>query len=111
VLGQNQIAFIDRGSKDGLVPGNRLFLIRRGDGWRRTLGTTTTMARTRVRTDVPEHVSTDVTPLHGNTEDFPEEVTGELRVLRADEYSSVAIVTSAKYEIEPGDRAVARSGY
>lgn len=111
VLGQNQIAFIDRGTKDGLVAGNRLFLIRRGDGWRRTLGTTTTMARTRVRTDVPEHVATDVTPLHGNTEDFPEEVTGELRILRADEYSSVTLVTSAKYEVEPGDRAVARNGY
>jgi hypothetical protein len=111
VMGQNQIAFIDRGAKDGLVPGNRLFLTRRGDGWRRTLQTTTTMGRTRVRTDVPEHVQTDVTPLNGKTEDFPEEVTGELRVLRVDEYSSVTLVTSTKCEIEPGDRAVARKGY
>jgi hypothetical protein len=69
------------------------------------------MARTRVRTDVPEHVDTDVTPLHGNTEDFPDEVTGELRVLRADEYSSVTLVTSTRFEIEPGDRVVARKGY
>jgi len=111
VLGQNQIAFIDRGSKDGLVPGNRLLLVRRGDNWRRTLETTTTMARTQVRTDVPEHVKTEVTPLHGKAEDFPEEITGELRVLRADEYSSVTLVTATKYEIEPGDRAVARKGY
>jgi hypothetical protein len=111
VIGQNQIAFIDRGSKDGLAPGNRLFLVRRGDAWRRTLETTTTMARTRVRTDVPEHVATDVTPLHGKTEDFPDEVTGELRVLRADEYSSVTLVVSTRFEIEPGDRAVARKGY
>jgi hypothetical protein len=111
VIGQNQIAFIDRGLKDGLVPGNRLVLVHRGDAWRRTLGTTTVMARTRVRTDVPEHVDIDVTPLHGNTEDFPEEVTGELRVLRADDYSSVTLVTSTKFEIEPGDRAIARKGY
>jgi hypothetical protein len=111
VIGQNQIAFIDRGSKDGLVPGNRLLLIRKGDNWRRTLETTTSMARTQVRTDVPEHVKTEVTPLHGKAEDFPEEITGELRVLRADEYSSVTLVTSTKYEIEPGDRAVARKGY
>jgi hypothetical protein len=111
VLGQNQIAFIDRGAKDGLLPGNRLFLVRRGDAWRRTLSTTTTMGRTRVRTDVPEHVATDVTPLNGKTEDFPEEVAGELRILRTDDYSSVTLVTSAKYEIEPGDRAVARKGY
>jgi hypothetical protein len=111
VIGQNQIAFIDRGAKDGLAAGNRLFLVRRGDAWRQTLGTTTTMARTRVRLDVPEHVETDVTPLHGKTEDFPDEVTGELRVLRADEYSSVTLVTSTRFEIEPGDRAVARKGY
>jgi hypothetical protein len=111
VIGQNQIAFIDRGSKDGLLPGNRLLLVRKGDAWRRTLETTTTMARTRVHTDVPEHVQTDVTPLHGKSEDFPEEVTGELRVLRTDDYSSVTLVTSSKFEIEPGDRAVARKGY
>jgi hypothetical protein len=111
VLGQNQIAIVDRGYKDGLAPGNRLVLVRRGDNWRRTLETTTTMARTQVRTDVPEHVRTEVTPLHGKSEDFPEEITGELRVLRADEYSSVTLVTASKYEIEPGDRAVAREGY
>ncbi len=111
VIGQNQIAFIDRGSKDGLEPGNRLLLVRRGDAWRRTLETTTTMARTQVALDVPEHVDTHVTPLHGKTEDFPEEVTGELRVLRADDYSSVTIVTSSRFEISPGDRAIARKGY
>jgi hypothetical protein len=111
VIGQNQIAFIDRGAKDGLVPGNRLLLVRRGDAWRRTLETTTTMARTQVLLDVPEHVETHVTPLDGKTEDFPEEVTGELRVLRADEYSSVTLVVSSRFEIEAGDRAVARKGY
>ena len=46
VIGQNQIAFIDRGAKDGLLPGNRLLLVRRGDAWRRTLSTTTTMYKT-----------------------------------------------------------------
>ncbi len=111
ILGQNQIAFIDRGARDGLVAGNRLQLVRRGDSWRRTLETTTIMARTQVRTDVPEHVKTVVTPLVGKAKDFPEEVTGELRVLRADEYSSVTLVTASKVEIEPGDRAIARKGY
>jgi hypothetical protein len=111
VIGQDQIAFIDRGSKDGLVAGNRLFLVDRGDAWRHTLGTATREARTSVRVDVPEHVKVEVTPLNGKDEDFPEEVVGELRVLRADEYSSVTLVTSTKHEIEPGDRVVARQGY
>jgi hypothetical protein len=111
VIGQNQIAFIDRGSKDGLVAGNRLFLVERGDAWRHTLSTTTREGRSRVSVEVPEHVQVYVTPLDGKDQDFPEEVVGELRVLRADEYSSVTLVTASKHEIEPGDRAVARQGY
>jgi hypothetical protein len=111
VIGQNQIVFIDRGAKDGLVPGNRLFLVKRGDAWRRTLETTTTMARTQVRLDVPEHVDTRVTPLHGNMEDFPDEVTGEIRVLRADDYSAVALVTATRFEIHSGDRVIMHKGY
>ncbi|HVW26819.1 MAG TPA: LysM domain-containing protein [Polyangiaceae bacterium] len=111
ILGQNQIIFIDRGAKDGLVPGNRLFLVHRGDAWRRTLETTTTMARTQVRLETPEHVETRVTPLHGKTKDFPEEVTGEIRVLRADDYSSAALVTASRFEIEPGDRVIMQKGY
>jgi hypothetical protein len=111
VIGQNQIVFIDRGAKDGLEPGNRLFLVHRGDAWRHTLETTTTMARTQVRLDVPEHVDTHVTPLHGKTEDFPDEITGEIRVLRADDYSAVALVTATRFEIQSGDRAVMRKGY
>jgi hypothetical protein len=111
VIGQNQIAFIDRGWRDGLAAGNRLFLVERGDAWRATLATATTMARSRVRTDVPEHVKVEVMPLHGKTEDFPDEIVGELRVLRADEHSSVTLVTMAKHEIEAGDRAVTKQGY
>ena len=34
-IGQNQVAFIDRGANDGLVAGNRLFLVKRGDAWER----------------------------------------------------------------------------
>lgn len=111
VIGQNQIAFIDRGSKDGLVTGNRLFVVERGDAWRHTLSTTTQEGRSRVSVEVPEHVEVFVTPLHGKDQDFPEEVVGELRVLRADEYSSVTLVTASKHEIEPGDRVVSRQGY
>jgi hypothetical protein len=111
IMGQHQIVFVDRGAKDGLTPGNRLFVIRRGDEWRHTLKTTTAEARTKVRTDVPEHVKVEVTPLRGKDEDFPEEVVGELRVLRTDDYSSVTIVTSAEREIEPGARVVAKKGF
>jgi hypothetical protein len=111
ILAQNQVVFVDRGSKDGLVPGNRLFVVRRGDEWRHTLKTTTTEARMRVRIESPEHVQTDLTPLSGKDDQFPDEVVGELRIVRADEQSSLAIVTSSIREIEPGARVVAKKGY
>jgi LysM repeat protein len=111
VLGQHQVAFIDKGSKDGLQPGNRLFIVERGDMWRKTLTTATKMARGQVRTDVPERVAVEYTPLHGDEEKFPEEIIGELRIVRTQEETSLAIVTVSHREIEPGDRAVARRGY
>jgi hypothetical protein len=111
LFGQNQVAFIDKGAKDGLKAGNRLFVVQRGDSWRKTLKTSTKMARARVRTDVPEHVSVEYTPLHGEDKEFPEEIIGELRVIRTEEETSLALVTVSHQEIEPGDRVVARKGY
>jgi hypothetical protein len=110
-LGQHQLAFLDRGSEDGLVPGNRLFVVRRGDTWRRSLKTTTSMARYRLRLDVHERVDYEATPLEGKEQDFPEEIVAELRVLRSEKYSSIALVTAAEREVVSGDRAIARAGY
>ena len=110
-MGQHQIAFIDRGSEDGLVPGNRLFVVRRGDTWRRSLKYTTRMGRDRLRQDVPEDVEVEPTPLEGRDSEFPEEIVAELRVVRTEKYSSLTIVTEAQREIVSGDRAIARKGY
>jgi len=110
-MGQNQVVFIDRGSEDGLVAGNRLFVVRRGDTWRRSLRTTTRMGRDRLRMDVHERVEYEATPLEGKEQDFPDEIIGELRVMRTEKYSSIALVTASEREIVAGDRAVARPGY
>jgi len=111
VLGQNQVLFIDRGSKDGVRPGNRFFVVRKGDTWRRSLETTTKEARARGRIDDPRHGEVEYTPLRGKQKDFPEEVTGELRVLEAREHTSLMLVTDSSIEVELGDRVVARQGY
>jgi hypothetical protein len=109
-MGRDQVVFIDRGANDGLKPGNRLFVVRKGDAWRRTLETTTDMARARIRMDVPDRVELEITELVGDEESFPEEVIAELRVIRSHRYSSLALVTGSSEEIEPGDRAVTRKG-
>jgi len=56
-------------------------------------------------------LATDVTPLEGNTKDFPEEVVGEVRVLRVDAESSAALVTVSRVDLQIGDRLIARRGY
>ena len=109
-FGIDQLVFIDRGSDDGLAPGNRLFVLRKGDAWRRTLDTAGVMTKQTMRTDVPEPANYETTPLLGTERDFPDEVVGELRVLRTQKYSSIALVTGANRELVPGDRAVTKTG-
>jgi len=110
IMGKDQVVFIDRGSNDGLVAGNRLVIIRRGDTWRKTLPRQTEMVRTTIRLDDPDHAPLEVTPLGGKDADFPTEIVGEIRILRAQKWSSLALVVQSQVEIEPGDRAVSRKG-
>lgn len=111
MMGKDQVVFIDRGKVDGLEAGNRLFVTRRGDTWRRTLGTSTRFARTRINMESAEPLELEAVPMHGDEQDFPEEVVAELRIIRAHEFSALALVTASKVEVLPGDRAVARSGF
>jgi hypothetical protein len=111
LLGREQVVFIDRGANDGLRAGNRLFVVRRGDAWRQTLLTTTHMASDQIRLDVPEHLAVEATPIEGDEEDFPDEIIGEVRIVRAHPYASLAVVSQSAQEIEPGDRIVAKKGF
>jgi hypothetical protein len=108
-MSQEQVVFLDRGTEDGLKAGNRLLVVRRGDTWRSTLDARPT--RDRMRMDSPENAEVERTPLPGDQDKFPEESIAELRVLRAEKWSSLALVTSSKREVIPGDLAVGRQGF
>lgn len=110
-LGQHQLAFLDRGSEDGLAPGNRLLVVRRGDTWRRSLDTGSKSARLRMRVDLPGKAEAEPTQIKRDDNEFPQEIVGELRIVNAHRWSSLAIVTSTQRELFPGDRAVAREGF
>lgn len=110
-VAREQIVFIDRGSEDGLVPGNRLFIVRRGDAWKRGLKTATRATRQRMLLDSPDDSPVELTPVDEDQKAYPEEVVGELRVVRTRKYSSLCMVTASQVEISPGDRAVAKKGY
>jgi LysM domain len=107
--GQNQVVFIDKGSDDGLKPGNRLFVIRRGDAWHKSLASDVAGNRIALESDSP--ASIERVPGPPSDAKLPEEVLGELRVLTTRPHSSACLVTQSRSEIELGDDAVARKGY
>ncbi len=107
--GQNQVVFIDKGEEAGLKPGNRLFVIRKGDAWHRTQPTRAAAKRIALEDESP--AATENVPRPRDDKALPEEVVAELRVVQVRKDSSMALVTNSRREIEPGEKAVARSGY
>jgi LysM domain len=107
--GQNQVIFIDKGDKDGLKLGNRLFIIRKGDAWRQSLSSDTDATRIALESNSPAAIESVPTP--HNTSVLPEEVVGELRVVDVRDHTATCVVTQSRKEIETGDDAVARKGY
>ena len=47
----------------------------------------------------------------GQGKTFPEEVVGEIRVIRTRPHSSTCAVTQSDTDLQPGDSVVARRGY
>lgn len=113
VLGTNQVVFIDKGEKDGIQPGNRFFAVSRGDSFRSTLGSASDFATADVRyeTERPSTIVKDANVGAGNDTNYPDEVIGEIRVLRVRDHTATCIVTNAAREVEPGQLIVARKGY
>jgi hypothetical protein len=113
LFGQDQIVFVNRGSKDGLVPGNRLFVIAQGDPYRQTLPGAGPYAADHVEYEGegPAKSETDGAKGRGDDKGYPLQVVGELRVLTVREGSATCIVTSSDREIERGQRVLVRKGY
>jgi len=109
--GQNQVVFIDKGEEAGLKLGNRLFIIRRGDAWRRTLVTPDAGYRVSPEDERPMPPMEQTPGSRRDEERYPDEVLGELRVVSLRKDSATCVVTQSKGEIETYDLAVARKGY
>jgi LysM domain len=110
VFGQNQLVFLDHGSEDGLESGTRLFVLRQGDTWKNTLNVGNTMLKYRMKIESSKSADVERTPTTDNDKQFPSEVVAELRVIRAEKYSSLAIVIESRRELEPGDVATSLQG-
>jgi hypothetical protein len=109
LFGQNQIVFVNQGEESGLKPGNRMFVIRKGDAWHQTLTTGSPAKRIALEDDSP--AATENVPRPRNASVLPEEVLAELRVINVRKKTSMCIVTASRHEIEAGDQAFARKGF
>jgi hypothetical protein len=108
---QNQVVYIDQGTAAGLRPGNRLFVLRRGDPWRKGLKGSGDLSDKTVRYTEKLAVETETVRGTSRDKEYPDEIVGELQVLRARENTSTCIVIASKLELEANDLAVARKGY
>lgn len=84
-LAQFHVAFVDKGAKDGVQVGNRLFVMRRGDG----------------RLELEDEA----------VEKLPWEQIGELLVVETHDRNSTVLVTRSAKELKVGDRVQMERNY
>jgi hypothetical protein len=81
LFGQGEVVFVDLGKRSGVEVGNRMFVVRRGDGY-------------------PQLMSNQVGQ---DDRKFPARALGEIVVVDVGERISVGLVTLAVQELSVGD--------
>ena len=110
--GQNQVIFLNKGSEDGVKPGNRFFAVERGDIWARDRKRAGDLARLRPRLEDDRWARVDSTGYsESDPELFPDETYAEFRVIHTREHTSMCLITSATHEIERDAQLVMRKGF
>jgi LysM domain len=110
LYGQNQVVYINAGSKQGIKPGNQLRVLRKGDEWHDTLPSKGLAAK-RIMSESEAAAETESMPYPKDRDALPEELTAELRVISVRENSAMCVLMSARREVEPGEAVHARKGY
>lgn len=99
LLSYDNVVFLDVGQGKGIEPGNRFFVVRRGDDWMRNL-----------ETDPEELGNLTPVPEYDETA-LPKEVIAELRVIKVRKNTTIALVTRSDTDIFLGDTAELRPGF
>ncbi|MBK8409839.1 MAG: LysM peptidoglycan-binding domain-containing protein [Sandaracinaceae bacterium] len=97
-LADQQVGFLDKGSEDGVQPGNRFVIVRAEDEWRANQPSNTS--------DLGETVPDTERP-----DEYPDEVVAEARVVQVRERSCTVMMTTSIRAVEVGDRAQMRQGF
>ena len=98
LLGEQQVVFVPMGEDDGVRLGNRFYVTRRSDEWRRHLEISGNEMGQGVR--LPEEL-----------EEWPEEIIAEGRVVSLRPRSAGLWITRSVETVEVGDHAEMREGY
>lgn len=99
LLAYGNVVFLDAGNHKGIVPGNRFFVIRRGDSWQDALTRSTKQMGNLLA--VPKY----------DKNDLPKEVVAEMRVLKVREKVVIAVITRSDTDVFQGDTVEMRVGY
>jgi len=99
LLSYGNVVFLDVGEGKGIQPGNRFFVVRRGDDWLDTIDAEPTEIGNV--TEVPPY----------DKEELPKEVVAELRVLKVRKKTTIAIVTRSDTDLALGEVAEMRVGF
>ncbi len=99
LLGFGNVVFLDVGRKSGVKPGNRFFVVRKGDNW-----------LDNAHMDAEEMGSIVEVPPY-ERDDLPKEVVAELRVIKVRKHTTIALVTRSDTDIFNGDVCEMRSGF
>jgi hypothetical protein len=94
----NQVVFVDVGAEQGVVIGNRFYIVRQGDEWRRS---SEGMIGREVETTVP---------LPDEPEHYPWEVVAIGRAVNVQPQTTAILLERATRAVRMGDRAELRKG-
>ncbi|HEX4353272.1 MAG TPA: hypothetical protein VHZ95_10165, partial [Polyangiales bacterium] len=99
LLSYGNVVFLDVGEGHGIMPGNRFFVIRRGDLWQDVLSR-------------PADQMGNIVPIpRYNKADLPTEVVAELRVVKVRKHVTIALITRSDTDVFQGDTVEMRVGY
>jgi hypothetical protein len=94
----NQIVFVDVGEQQGIVTGNRFYIVRQGDEWRRS-----------AEGKIGREIETTV-PLPDPPEHYPWEVVAIGRAVNVQPQTTAILLERATRAVRMGDRAELRQG-
>jgi hypothetical protein len=98
LVGEQQVIFVPVGEDDGVRMGNRFYVTRRADEWRRSL-------------TAPAENQGQETALPVDPEEWPEEVIAEGRVVSLRPHSAGLWITRSVQVVEVGEHLEMREGY